>query len=247
LYLACKLMPELRAHHSCFESVRRPYWDKLVSRERDKRNYPRKICFIPARYTVRDQTYEDFIQNISAGGALIGSRKSFPVGEKVSLDYPPSISHRNTRATGQIVWADEYRFGVQFDCLQPVELDLTIKNLAINDEKLLGTEEGLARMGKIKKKRVRWEASADSGVAKYKLYWSRYGEVNYNSDHAELGNVTEVILPDDVPTFPLIAGDMELGISAVNEAGNESDITKMKAYFDFTVPEAPQNIEVEDL
>jgi hypothetical protein len=44
-----------------------------------------------------------------------------------------------------------------------------------------------------------------------------------------------------------MAGNLELGITAVNQAGNESDITKISAYFDFTVPEAPKSLMVEDL
>jgi hypothetical protein len=44
-----------------------------------------------------------------------------------------------------------------------------------------------------------------------------------------------------------MAGNLELGITAVNPAGNESDITKISAYFDFTVPEAPKSLMVEDL
>jgi hypothetical protein len=84
-------------------------------------------------------------------------------------------------------------------------------------------------------------------VAKYRLYWSKYGEVTYDSESAEIGTVTEIVLPDDVPTFPLIAGDMHLGISAINEAGNESDLTKLTAYLNFVAPEPPQNLEVEDL
>ena len=44
-----------------------------------------------------------------------------------------------------------------------------------------------------------------------------------------------------------IAGNLELGIAAVNQAGNESDITTISAYFDFTVPEAPKSLVVEDL
>jgi len=71
--------------------------------------------------------------------------------------------------------------------------------------------------------------------------------VNYSSNFAEVGVVTQVILPDDIPSFPRMAGNMELGIAAVNQAGNESDITKISAYFDFTVPEAPKSLVVEDV
>jgi hypothetical protein len=54
------------------------------------------------------------------------------------------------------------------------------------------------------------------------------------------------ILPDEVPRFPNIAGNIELGITAVNEVGNESDLTIARLYVNFTVPEAPKVLTVED-
>ena len=102
-------------------------------------------------------------------------------------------------------------------------------------------------MGKIKQKKLRWEPAAGEESAKYKLYWSTNGTLDYTSSFAEVGAVTQVVLPDDVPSFPRIVGNLELGIAAVNQAGNESDITKISAYFDFTVPEAPKSLMVEDL
>ena len=79
----------------------------------------------------------------------------------------------------------------------------------------------------------------------YKLYWAVGGGVSYNSDFSEVGNVTEVILPDDIPSFPLVTGDIELGVTAVNNTGNESDITKFSAPFDFAMPKAPTELMVE--
>jgi len=99
-------------------------------------------------------------------------------------------------------------------------------------------------MGKVRKRTVRWEPSAD--VGKYRFYWSWKGPVGYESDFVEVENKTTVILPDEVPSFPRMAGEIELGITAVNAAGNESDIAVARVYVDFTVPEAPKAITVED-
>ena len=99
-------------------------------------------------------------------------------------------------------------------------------------------------MGKIRKRTVRWEASADA--KKYRLYWSTQGPVGYDSEFFEVENKTTVILPDEVPSFPRMAGEIELGITAVNAAGNESDITVARVYVDLTVPEAPKAVTVED-
>jgi hypothetical protein len=100
-------------------------------------------------------------------------------------------------------------------------------------------------MGKIRGRKVRWEPSTSSDVIRYRLYWSAGRPVGYDSDYADVGNVTQINLPNDIPSFPLIAGEIELGMSAVNQAGNESDLTKATVHFDFTVPKAPKNLIVE--
>jgi len=102
-------------------------------------------------------------------------------------------------------------------------------------------------MAKIKKRKVRWSSTYNPEVAGYKLYWTSNGEgVDYESDSYEVGNVSEIILPDHVTSFPLISGDVELGITAVSRSGNESDMTKFTASFDFTVPDAPTDLAVEE-
>ena len=100
-------------------------------------------------------------------------------------------------------------------------------------------------MGKVRRRTLRWEPSASA--AKYRLYWSTQGPVGYESDFVELENKTMAILPDGVPSFPNIAGNIELGVSAVNAAGNESELTIARVHVDFTVPEAPKDFKVEDM
>jgi hypothetical protein len=102
-------------------------------------------------------------------------------------------------------------------------------------------------LGRIRKKRIRWVPSSDAGVTRYRLYWSKDGDASYDSDYADLGPVTEVILPDGIPSFPLIAGEMGLGVTAFNEPGNESDMTKTAANFNFLAPDAPRDVMVEDV
>ena len=81
----------------------------------------------------------------------------------------------------------------------------------------------------------------------YRLYWSIGKGVDYSSSHADVGNGTQVMVPKDIPSFPLISGEFELGISAINEAGNESELTKTTVRFDFKVPEPPKGLMVEDI
>ena len=102
-------------------------------------------------------------------------------------------------------------------------------------------------MAKVKNRRLLWEPSTSPNVIGYKLYWAEEGEVNYDSPCAMMGNVAEVILPEQVPSFPLVKGAIELGITAINEIGNESDMMKFAIPFQFTVPDAPTSPRLEAL
>jgi hypothetical protein len=102
-------------------------------------------------------------------------------------------------------------------------------------------------MAKIKKRKLIWEPSTSPNVIGYKLYWAEEGEVNYDSPSAMIGNVTEVVLPEQVPLFPIVKGSIELGITAVNEMGNESDMMIVAAPFQFSAPDAPMDPRLEAL
>lgn len=100
-------------------------------------------------------------------------------------------------------------------------------------------------MGKILPKVARWQPSGTPEVS-YRFYWATCKEVRHNLCYADVGAVTEIRLPDDISTFPLIAGKIVLGVSAVTQSGNESDITTVTGDIDFTIPAAPRNLRVED-
>ena len=100
-------------------------------------------------------------------------------------------------------------------------------------------------MGKIRSKVARWQPSETRGV-RYRLYWATCAPVSHNLNYADVGTVTEITLPDDIPSFPLVAGRIVLGVSAVAQLGNESEITTVTGDIDFTIPGAPRNLRVED-
>lgn len=56
--------------------------------------------------------------------------------------------------------------------------------------------------------------------------------------------VASVNLPDGFTGFPLFDGDYMIGVSAVDDWGNESDIVSIKSPFDFIAPNAPTNLKV---
>jgi len=101
-------------------------------------------------------------------------------------------------------------------------------------------------LARLRKKTIRWERPAISAPQKYRIYWAAGENVGYDSEHVDLGDVEEAMLPDAIPSLPANARQVYLGISAVNESGNESDITTLRDCLDFSIPEAPKDLQVLD-
>jgi hypothetical protein len=100
--------------------------------------------------------------------------------------------------------------------------------------------------GKVAKKKISWEASPSPSVVGYRVYWSVGKRVTYESPFVDVGHSTSFVLPDDVPSFPLIAGRIELGVTSVSRSGNESEMVVLSTLFDFTKPRAPMGVKLEN-
>jgi len=226
---------------SLFESIRKPPYDSGL----EKRQFQRTDCLVPVSYEVKGHNFKDALRNISEGGGYLQTFRTFSVREEISLVLPPQ--YHGEKVVGDIVWVGPEGIGVKFRTPGHVLMEKPVLGQENRNKEFTITKKEACRMGKIRNKKLRWEPAAGEEATKYKLYWSENGTVDYSSNFAEVGVVTQVILPDDIPSFPRMAGNLELGIAAVNQAGNESDITKISAYFDFTVPEAPKSLVVEDV
>jgi len=226
---------------SLFESIRKPSYDSGL----EKRQFQRTDCFLGISYAVKGRGFRDTLRNISKGGGYLQTARSFSVGEEISLDLPPR--NHGEKVVGNVVWVGPEGIGLKFRVPDRALMQKRVSGQENQNKEFTITKKETCQMGKIKQKKLRWEPAAGEESAKYKLYWSENGTLDYTSHFAEVGAVTQVILPDDIPSFPRVAGNLELGIAAVNQAGNESDITKISAYLDFTVPEAPKSLVVEDL
>jgi len=95
---------------------------------------------------------------------------------------------------------------------------------------------------KTKKKRIRWNRSPSPSVLGYRLYWAVVGEVSYDSEFIDIGDRTEVALPDQVPSLQHVRGEVALGITAVNREGNESDMVRFTVNFDSPVQGVPAGL-----
>ena len=102
-------------------------------------------------------------------------------------------------------------------------------------------------MGRVGKRKLSWNASPSPAVEGYRVYWEVGKRVDYGSPFADVGKVTSLVLPDEIPSFPLVTGQMEIGMTSVSGSGNESDMRILSVFVDFTRPEAPRNVKLEDL
>lgn len=89
----------------------------------------------------------------------------------------------------------------------------------------------LAAQGKLT-----WDASASSDVAGYYVYVGDDTTVDYTSQRFDIGNVTEVNLP--IPGQSMVDAPIKIGIAAVDNVGNVSDLTIITVPVD-TDPPAP--------
>jgi hypothetical protein len=214
---------------------------------RERRKHARTPFFMVVDYATRDRTYKDFIQNISIGGVFIETRTFLGAGQKVAMSFSLPNCQKHVKITGEIVRTNLHGVGVKFILIEGMGKEIDLNYLEKAHENFFATTKEGMKMARIRKRKIRWNSSNASSVAGYKLYWAVGKEVNYDSDFAEIGNVTEVILPDDVPSFPTVAGDIELGVVAIDHIGNESDMTKLSASFDFTAPDAPTGLALETI
>jgi hypothetical protein len=119
------------------------------------------------------------------------------------------------------------------------------------DSAISGVFTGSARTiegrDRISRKRISWNPSSSPGVSGYRIYWAVNGKVGYDSDFADVGLVTALRLPDDVPSFPHVTSPMEIGVTALSRSGNESDMTIVSAFVDFARPEMPCNLKIRNM
>jgi hypothetical protein len=210
-----------------------------VRSTQERRRHSRNDCFIEAYCMVQGRGYKGSIQNISEGGAYLSIRgEKFLPGEEIFLVARDGL--QADQLMSKIVWVGSKGIGVDFQISE-----INCGEAEAEQEDARTTEDEDKKMGRLRQRRVCWEPSTGTVVG-YRLYWSLDGPVDYDSDHADVGKVTQILLPEGIPSFPSFAGEIELGISAFSQAGNESEITKMTVHLDFTVPGAPRNLRIEE-
>jgi Tfp pilus assembly protein PilZ len=227
------------------QAIRNPLQGNCLMAEERRRHF-RKASLIPVAYATEGKSRKDHILNISSGGVFIGTQDETSCGSEILMSFVHPDARRDLSIVGRIAWVSSDGIGVRFKRLAEKGTE-SFMGADMKDSQSEEKNEEVKTMGKIRKKRIRWESSMTDDVVKYRLYWSENGMVSETSKYVDVGNVTEIVIPDDVPSFPLIRGNMAFGIAALTEAGNESDMTKMTAEIDFVLPDAPTNLMIEDV
>ena len=213
----------------------------------ERRRHRRRACLIPVKEVGQCQPYRDFILDISSAGVFIETRRSAHRDQEIEMTFLHPVSLKEISLVGRVVWVSEKGFGMRFKRLarkQEGENSGQLREDRIQERQHTKEE---SKVGKIRQKRIVWKASPTPGIRMYKLYWSTDGVLDYSSPSLEVGGSNEIVLPEGAPSFPLVNGALTIGISAVNEAGNESDITQVTAEVNFVVPDAPRNLRIEDV
>jgi len=96
--------------------------------ERNRRQHPRKPCSIPVTCTTGDRVIQDFVKNISAGGAFIETAVAFSPGEHITLMFSTAEQEEPIKISGGIVWRAPEGIGVKFTTASK-ELEAVILSL----------------------------------------------------------------------------------------------------------------------
>lgn len=80
----------------------------------EKRNALRKAVMVGVDYSVKDDFYSDLLENISAGGAFICSKRLFQIGNPTTVVVSHPEMDNTIQVKGEIVRLTAEGFGVRF-------------------------------------------------------------------------------------------------------------------------------------
>ena len=96
------------------EDHQRDLLDSLEKQQRGYRKYPREPCSVGVDYTIQNKAYKDFIENISAGGVYIKTKKSQSINQEVTMTFMLAGNSKPIKVTGKIVRVGDQGFAVKF-------------------------------------------------------------------------------------------------------------------------------------
>ena len=83
-------------------------------KEKERRKYERKPCFIVTDCSANGRVFSDIIKNISDGGVFIQTHAPYYVGQKVLLTFEIPNQERSITKTCKVVRIDQNGIGLKF-------------------------------------------------------------------------------------------------------------------------------------
>lgn len=81
----------------------------------NQRRYLRHRVLFSIKYTVKEGTFRDLIDNIGAGGIFVSSRRKILPGSPISLQFPILAFGKRLSLMGAVVRCNSNGFAVMFD------------------------------------------------------------------------------------------------------------------------------------
>ena len=80
----------------------------------EKRLTPRTSISMAVNYATQGEAYEDFIQDISAGGVFIETQIHFILGQSLAITLPLPGHQHFIQVTGEVIRQTPHGIGVKF-------------------------------------------------------------------------------------------------------------------------------------
>jgi Tfp pilus assembly protein PilZ len=105
----------VEALESMSENERVLLLEELVERKNtSKRKHPRRTFANTVQYSDGQHFFEDVASNLSESGVIIATRKSFAVGQNLSVVIPFGNLGASFKFDGEVVWASDEGIGIKF-------------------------------------------------------------------------------------------------------------------------------------
>ncbi|MFY9944185.1 MAG: PilZ domain-containing protein [Desulfobacterales bacterium] len=98
--------------------------DESESQGRDLRRFPRFNCMVAVDYDINDWSCQNFVRNISLGGAYIETQDPITLGEIIQMNFSSANLRNHLSVSGKVVRRDANGFGVQFESLNLQQIEM---------------------------------------------------------------------------------------------------------------------------
>jgi Tfp pilus assembly protein PilZ len=96
----------------------------LDDEETSMRGHLRKPCLIRVNYSIKDQSHDGYILDISTVGVFIETNESFSVGQEMKITFLLPNQQQAFKLDGMVVWVGHQGVGVKFQNLSPYQADI---------------------------------------------------------------------------------------------------------------------------